>query len=429
LIIAIPSFDLKIVGKQIKLPEINLSKIGINATLPNLKPGKEIYPSTKYFAKIEFEDTDTPEVKKDTLNKTLEVIKRRLDYSNLYDIKAQAEIKDSSYYVTLIIPGNYPNSKLYADWILNKGDLQVIKFIQDSASTDENAQPQIQSIALKDYQIKRIEKSRNIFVDIDTSQKRTVSIPHLTFIFESDVQNLFQGISPLTANDLQSGVAQVQMYIGSQGYGLYAHESIPNAVRAIPTGNGALESSADVTAFLSLTQSYFMEPESLANTITVQEETESIKPEFNKDGAIFISFTFIVSLILVLLFALRRFGLIKGIALFTTLTTSLLISFVLLKFLQASISTGFIIGFLISAVILGFIIFDLFDNGIKFAEIRGYSLFSIALIVTFVAFSMLQFNMNLVNDITVVIVTSLIGFIFSIQIYLRLIAQTFKINK
>jgi len=411
-LLALPNFDITFLNKQIHFTKINLATIlDKNSTLFNPRRSIGISSTKEYTAELTFvkDNKLTIDQKKQALQDTYNIIKKRINYSDLYDVKVQLYVSSDKYFIKVSFPEYYLESDILASTLLSKGE--VTFFSQgDQASS-------LTPVNLKDS---------DIIGSINTSYETQLSTDQkdvLKFKFkESKVADLSQALSNSKKYFLML-VDNGTLAVISTG------TTIVTQVEAVPLAT--IKDKSEIVTYLNIIKTYFLD-KPLDNTLTLSSSNPKlVNPDYNPENTRFIVITFLLSLvglIFLALIAYRRKGLIK----FSLMILSYIsFSIFLLKLPSAVISVYSILGFVFIYIIVAIIIWKLINVSENRLDLilNKYRDLGIYLAVILIIIYKINYNLGFLLDFIQVAIACLISFIFMCIFNFKLInTLNFKLS-
>ncbi len=364
--LALPQFNFKIGDTQIYYPNIDFSLIDKASKTGNFVRGKGLYPSKEVGATLTFSSTDITDTDKiNLLANYLQIVRNRINVAGLKDVEARSEISDLGYKIIINYPDYYPNPVKYTKWLTGKGTITFASIDSQGSTT---------AVDLTDKDI-----SGNITINF-ISQIGS----HLQFQFSSGKTNVLK--QALTA----SSSSQVGFFLmdldSSEQFFIRQYEqndATSLTVRAIPVDYSSDEST-DKSILLSIVRTYFLDKSPLKDSFTVDESVTVVPSTFSPDGTQFITVMSFVALLVLIVAAFIRFKLNGGIKYLLMITSFVAFTITFLKYSNAPLSIGTLIGMLFSVGLASLIFWNIVsekDEDLNELNFKKYLNFSLVIIM------------------------------------------------
>ncbi len=342
LILSIPTFTVNIAGQEININFSDRIAAKIGTSLGNFQKSFGIYPKKEINANLNFSQTNlSSDQKQELLLSYLNKVESRVSTSGLYDIKVKAQIESDAYNLVFSFPDYYSNPENYAKWFTDKAEFSFITADQKNPT----------SVDLKDYDIQGA-------VTIDYNDNYG---SHLVFKISQDKVS--------TINSVFSANSQGPYFLmeidGYPDFYIVKYDSNSTSnedmLRAVPTQLVSVTNVREANDFLNVARSYFL-TEPFSDTFTVQPNITTVKPIYKQDSGTFISVMFIISSLILAIYFLVKYK-FKGLIKYILSTSIFILAYVsILKILTASISTSFLIGFVLMLFILNALIYYIYEH-------------------------------------------------------------------
>lgn len=340
-VLALPEFSFKIGDREFTYPSVGFSRIGLGVDFASFTKGEEIFSSERFVGVVTLDETIDLNAKSEIGQNIVSQIRNRINIAKLNGIDVQYSIVENNLNILIDIPSNYENKSIYAEFLTKQGD---IEFYAIAIS-----QPDANRIILEDYNITKVGISN--IVDINDQRFR---VKNLVLTVENDKITEIRQIQALLSGG--AGQEEISSRAGINIDGVQTLDLIPDQTNAsilrgvinsieVPFDydpNGKLN-----TDLLRITQSYFLEEDSIDQEINLNAQTENISPRFNPEGATFISWMLIFSMVIVIVYILNKNGISRGLDLALLTAFLMIFSIVIAKLLIAPISYGLILSFVL----------------------------------------------------------------------------------
>jgi hypothetical protein len=430
--LALPVFSFKIGGKEFKYPSIGFSKIGIPSDFPDFKKGSDLYLSYRYVGKLDFSAMELESIRKDEeLEKVTDKVRTRAKYANLNDIKIFSQNIGDEYFVVLDIPQNYLNPGDYASWLTTSGGMNINAIDFNSGA----------EVIISDKEIDQIYKAGGFQIPIGNGQAQNYNIDNLLIVVNENLDDKVLELKNLIRSAAaQSSESTTQSYIATLNIDNFALQLLPddkkpNWLRAIPDFSSVEETNSKYESdFLSVMQALFQEESILDFPITLNEGREEISTIYNSNGGSRTALGFVVGTILVLiaLIASKLLSRKKILPFGLILTNTTLLTVVFLKLVQAYLSTGLIIGFIITTII--YILFSyeiarIEENEGVTKRLTNIRILSVISLIWLLVIYKLELSLGQYNDALSVFTLASIVIFVQTFVYANIVLQIFTNSK
>ncbi len=435
LVLALPEFTFNLNGQTYRYPSVGFSRIGIGADYGSLTQGKDVYASEVFTANVDFgEEEISSEDKRDFLTKAVNTIDSRIKFAEIYDITVQGEITNDEYKLNLIIPNNYPEREVYADWLFSRGEIEF-RYLVDPNNPESEIDFEVSEEDIKTIRYaSNISFQQNVDDGAGGSQTQRSSVSGSNLVISVDDRRID------SVRRLPNFVSYFNRFFSGEEIGanmIIDGEKILHIIRDDineSTMRALLVESSDPRSnynILNIVHSLFTEDEALAYSINLVEETKVEAPVFNPEGTTLIAGSIIVGLGLLVLNVGKSLKARKTILFISGISFGLLTLTNILKFVQTPISSGFIIGIITVIAIFTFVIFDLLKTEDKTdLTQKNFDFVVLGLISILSLISIYVFNVDLgmFTQTLEVIVAGFISLVITIFFHLNFIINTFLIE-
>jgi hypothetical protein len=378
-LLIMPQFSINIAGNEIKYPNIDFTYINSQATLGNFNKGYNLYDSKIYKANLA-SGTD--------VNNIVDVIAKRIKYSNLNDVKVFSVKEGDNYRIALQFPDYIQESEKIAQYLLANGD---VAFEND---------PQVSQIGV-DLTVADIQGEIK-------SQFNEQYGSILTFKFnESAATNLYLALQNtnkyflMRVDNTYFAVLQDPNFTNTQSLDLQT------SVIAIPFAD--LKLSPNVATYTTIVRSYFLDQPLISN-LTPDTNYQTVKRDFVADRLSYIGILLLASIaIVIFMFGIRN-SKEKSFKFALMLLSFITLTIFLLKMQSATLSANLLLGFIFATILSVFAINHVINAkeelvDIKLKDIRTYFLF-VALSM-FVIYRFNLFNVSFYDAVGAILAASI----------------------
>ncbi|MCA9380873.1 hypothetical protein KC678_01270, partial [Candidatus Dojkabacteria bacterium] len=418
--------------RELTYPSVGFSRIGIGADYGSLRKGKDIYAQEVFSAQIDFGEEELSAQEKDAyLSKVLDTIETRVEAAKINDITFEGIETNGTYSIALYIPSYYEDKEEYAKALLRQGKLSLEYVSGDTDIPFDLNIENVKSVSIA----QNIKYSQTVSNPDGSSQTRDNSIAGLNIkmYFDKDARtevlrlpgfvNYFQGV-------LNGESYGAHMLVdGAYTHDIVSDDSDFTLIRALPRDVASEKARQDIAEVIL---TYFEQDQPLQYQINLANESSALAPNYNPEGTTFIAVSFIIGIALLVLALIKQIGLWKAIAFTEMLAFGILLTTVIIKFVQAPISSGFIIGAILIITLYTVVILWLLDQEDKRDLNSTASVCLMLTVTTVLSFLGLYVTGNIIGVFgqTIEIVTAgLIALLISIYINYKFIMNTFVLNK
>ena len=392
--LAIPQFNFTIADKQIYYPNIDFSLINNGSKTGNFVRGRGLYPSKEVSSTLAFTSQDLTETdKRNLLDNYLQLIRSRINFAGLKDVEARSEISDLGYKLVINYPDYYANPIKYTQWLTGKGTITF-------AALDSTGQTT--SVDLTDRDIQG-QITINFISQLGS---------HLQFQFSTAKTNVLKQVLTASSSS-QVGFFLMDVDNGEQFFirQFESNDATSLTVRAIPVNYSDGEST-DKSVMLAIIRTYFMDKSALNDSFTTDQNVTIVPSRFSPDGTKFITIMSFVSLLLLILIAFIKLKLEGGIKFAIMIGSFVAITITFLKYSNASLSIGTLIGILASTGLVSLIAWNIIsqkDEDLNELNYKRYLNLSFTLILLCIFLSAIVKGVSMFYDfIGVMLISGLV---------------------
>ncbi|MCA9386540.1 hypothetical protein KC669_00750 [Candidatus Dojkabacteria bacterium] len=433
IVLALPEFSFSIGNKTITYPSVGFSKIGIGADYGSLRKGQGIYPDQVYTGVINFEDKELSTEEKQTyLELLLSTIENRINAAKVNDIKVEGIVSDEEYRVSFHIPSYYERKEEYVKALLRRGDL-ALQYTAGGVDLPFNLTAEnIRSISIA-QNIKYKQTVQGQEGSPSQTQESSISGLNLKLYFNSDAKtevlrlpsfvNYFQSVlngEPYGANLLIDGEVT---------HDLVSDDSDFTLIRAIPRDIDNEKTRQDVAEIIL---TYFEQETPLDFNTVISDNVVSSAPAYNADGTTLIAVSAILGIGLLVIALIKQIGFSKAMAFSEMFMFTVLLTIAIIKFVQAPISAGFILGILILFTLNSILILWLLNSEDKDELVSNIGVTLMLSISTILGLLGIYVSGNIIGVFgqTIEILTAgLIALLISAYINFSFVINTFVLSK
>lgn len=387
--LAIPEFKVKIGDTEFIYPGIGFSRIGIPVDYPSFTEGKDVFGSNEFKAEFNFGEAELREDQKSSaVNRSLEIIRDRINFAGFSDIEVSSQKINEKYYLNLKIPNNYTDSEQYARWLIGRGVVSFENFQLIGEEFSENP------LLINDTDIKSIFSELNVRYTTqardangnNVDQVQGLRAEHLVIQIDetksAEVAKLVDFVSYATT--VQSGQPYLTniVFDGFITLNIFRDDFDNNTIRAFPQG-----SLTNVTARdqMKVVTSYFRsKPLDFELNLSDENPAIPVAATYSPEGGTVVAIGFIIGFGLIAIDMIRRYGFRKSIISLGIWAYTIITMINVAKLLVLPINLGTVLGFSILGIILILLITKLFEGNIdNFKNIRS-AILNILVIMLFI---------------------------------------------
>ena len=391
-LLILPQFNLKIGENEFQYPNIDFSSVNSSATLGNFSRGYDLYDSKMYTATVNVDSTLTIEERERQLRDLVEVIRNRINYSNLHDIYVSGVIENDTYKLNLSFPDYIQESDIIAKYLVGKGEI----FFENDPQVSQTG------VALKDTdivgQIKSIYDEQ--YGNVLSFKFANTALTNFYFALQN-TNNYFL----MRVDSTYFAVIQDPNYTNTQ--------SLDLQTSAIAVPFAEVKLSPNVAMYTNIVRSYFL-TSPLVVDVNLDPNFKTIKIDFVADKISYIAIFIVEAVALLMLMYASKKGMTKTIKFVLMLGSYMVLLTFLLKLLSATLSVNLLLGFILGLIIVIYAIEKLLsieeDQQRTFLNVINYYCIFIALVI----FTIYRFLLagNTMTDAFGTLLASVISLLF-----------------
>lgn len=403
--LALPEFSFAFGGNTYTYPSIGFSRIGVPSDFPSLRKSTDLFTANIYSVELTFTDDIEDSRRNDILDDYVTRIQDRINHSGLHAITVKlVQVNNENYELELIVPEDFVGAETIIPVLTSRGEISFEEGLTNPINLNDYDIMGVPTQAFYDFVTNNSIATRELIPAFGGFFGQLIEY-RLEVIKGFEVLPSFEQQSDNDGNVLSSGLVTMSVDNSpviqlSPMFDPFTRNNVGTLLVGRPFGS----IGANTPHFYSVISHLFTEESPVDSTLVTTfdiNDAETRLSEYSVDGLHFIYITFGVSILLLGMYWLRKYGFRQLLAMTYILLTSILGFLVVAKVVQASLSIGTVFGIIFAIVLSAFVI-EQFVKNQSVAEAKTYliNIINTHLLVLFIAMTVasLQLNIGVWND-------------------------------